>query len=342
MTPRVLVVFRSLQRSHGGMQLYARTFVAGLRSRQDFSSSVCGFGGSAVLLPVFFCVAFVRCVVWTGTHVHLGDAVLSPLLPVLRLLRPGLRLSITVYGLDLTYPVGAYRWMLRRSLPSAHRIVAISRATADAAARLGVERTAIIVIPCGIDIPDTPLPELHRDIVTILLLGRQILRKGTRWFLREVLPELQKSLPNVRVIIAGSGPEMPGILSDMTHLRLTAYVSAPGSVSDAEKQKLYETATVFLMPNIAVKDDMEGFGLVAVEAAAAGLPVVAAEIDGIRDAVIPDVTGQFFRSGDAADCIRSIKNIMMKKWHHEAMRDACRRGFSTEIIISSYVAHVFR
>ena len=58
-----------------------------------------------------------------------------------------------------------------------------------------------------------------------------------------------------------------------------------GEVSDDMLAAAYRSADVMVMPNIPVRGDMEGFGLVALEAAAAGLPVVASRIEGITDAI---------------------------------------------------------
>ena len=341
MKPHILFVSRSLQPTPGGMQLYAFSLIEGLRSRQDVDITVCGFHGVKALLPFFIVLAFIRCLCWRGTHVHLGDAALSPILPLLRLLRPGLRCSVTVYGLDLTYRHALYQRLIRRSLPAGHCIVAISNATADAAVRLGVPRSSVVVIPCGIALPPVASSSV-RDSSTILILGRQIPRKGTRWFLRSVLPKLQTYFPDIHVIVAGEGPEMPGILSDITELGFADSVSVAGRISEIEKVRLFTAATLFIMPNVVVDGDMEGFGLVAVEAAARGLPVVAADIEGITDAVIPDVTGLFFASGNVQGCIDCIKNAMQKEWHPKAMNDACRQYFSTETMTSSYIDRVFR
>lgn len=58
-------------------------------------------------------------------------------------------------------------------------------------------------------------------------------------------------------------------------------------------------ASVFVMPNVPVKGDVEGFGLVALEAGCAGLPLVASDIEGIRDAIVQGENGALVRWDDA-------------------------------------------
>jgi phosphatidylinositol alpha-1,6-mannosyltransferase len=70
-------------------------------------------------------------------------------------------------------------------------------------------------------------------------------------------------------------------------------------VSDATKWALYQRCDIVVMPNIRVAGDVEGFGLVALEASAIGKPVAAADLEGLRDAVVPGENGWLFAAGDA-------------------------------------------
>ena len=72
-----------------------------------------------------------------------------------------------------------------------------------------------------------------------------------------------------------------------------------GPVADAEREVLLRGADVFVQPNVPTSGDMEGFGLVLVEAAKRGTPVVASALEGMPDAVADGETGILCRAGDA-------------------------------------------
>ncbi len=340
---RVLFITRSLQPGSGGMQLYTKTLLHALKHRSDVLPIIVGYAGSKIGLPFFLVGAWVRALFTCAHFVHFGDSVCALLLPVLRLLRPDLKLSVTVYGLDLTYPNSFYQFCLRHSLRAAQIVAAISHATAERARSLGVSQHKIIVIPCAVS--DCNHSSLHRSgercpagrSEDILLLGRQIKRKGTVWFLQNVLPTLLQNIPDLHVTIAGDGPELPRIRTFASDT-----VTILGEVSDDKKEDLYASSTLFLMPNIPVAGDMEGFGLTCIEAASQGLPVVAAKLEGLRDAVLERETGLFFEPENAEDCLRVINKALLKKWHKEAIREACRQKFSVDSFVDSYCTDVWR
>jgi glycosyltransferase involved in cell wall biosynthesis len=76
---------------------------------------------------------------------------------------------------------------------------------------------------------------------------------------------------------------------------------------------LYNASDIFIMPNMTVPGDMEGFGIVALEAGSCGLPVIASNIEGIQDAVIDGKTGYLVREGDVEGFLRGIRDMNLKK-----------------------------
>lgn len=206
--------------------------------------------------------------------------------------------------------------MLRRTLPAMDRVVCISRATAEQVRRCGVAEENIVVIPCGVcgpchgEVPrDTAGP---RTITapTLLTIGRLVPRKGVAWCVREVLPRLLRDFPNLQYRIVGVGPEEKLIKKFIQEMGLEQCVHLLGELGNAAWEEQISEADLLLVPNIPMPGDMEGFGIVCIEASARGVPVVAARLEGLADAVIEGKTGQFFAPGDAEDCARVVKEVL--------------------------------
>lgn len=97
-----------------------------------------------------------------------------------------------------------------------------------------------------------------------------------------------------------------------------------------------EHAMLFVAPNIVVKGDMEGFGIVCIQASDSGLQVASAYIEGLRDAVIPGQTGQFFESGNADDCVRVIHDMLAVPLSPSAVHAATAESFSWSRLVPLY------
>jgi glycosyltransferase involved in cell wall biosynthesis len=249
------------------------------------------------------------------THVICGDAITyMAMRPALRGNDP--RTYVMVMGLDLTFPNTAYQRVLHRSLPHAYRVVAISDASRDAAIRAGVAPDRIRVLRPGVEAPErTPEERIaarerlcHRlrldpSAFIALTLGRLIRRKGVRWFAETVLPELPV---DVVYLVAGDGPERDAIAEAAAGAGVAHRVRLLGGVDDGTREELLTGADLLVMPNVPVSGDMEGFGLVAVEAALRGTPVLASRLEGIRDAVRDDVTGFLCEPLDVSDYVDRI------------------------------------
>jgi phosphatidylinositol alpha-1,6-mannosyltransferase len=113
-------------------------------------------------------------------------------------------------------------------------------------------------------------------------------RKGFEWFIENVMPRLPE---DVHYWLAGDGPEHGTIQAAIDRNRLNERVRLLGRVTDTELAHLYRGADLFVMPNIPVPGDMEGFGVVMLEAGQCGTPAVAARLEGIRDVITDGENG---------------------------------------------------
>jgi glycosyltransferase involved in cell wall biosynthesis len=107
-----------------------------------------------------------------------------------------------------------------------------------------------------------------------------------------------------------------------------------GSTSRPVLEALFVSADVFVMPNIPVENDVEGFGIVALEAAAAGLPIVASRLGGIVDAVDPEA-GILFAAGDIQAAVEAV--ITAQKISRTKVVNSVKRR-SWKKIAEEYVA----
>jgi phosphatidylinositol alpha-1,6-mannosyltransferase len=271
--------------------------------------------------------------------------------------RRGTIMAAVANGQDVTLPNRVYQAWVRRVLGSLDLVLPISRATAEQCVGRGVDPTRMRVVPCAIDVerltppadPAAARRELLRmlaasdsppweDELLLCSVGRHQERKGFGWFAEQVAPGLPDG---VVWLLAGEGPQTGEIRATVARLRLEDRVRLLGRVDEAELATLYRGADVFVMPNVPVAGDMEGFGIVMLEAGLCGLPTLAADLEGIRDVIRPGENGVLLPSGDAAAWLDPIRRFRDDR---EALAEAGARArgytvrnFSWQAVIDSYV-----
>jgi phosphatidylinositol alpha-1,6-mannosyltransferase len=266
-----------------------------------------------------------------------GDALMYALAsPLLRISRvPN---ATMIMGLDVTYENPIYRRLVRPALRHAPRVVAISAATADSARTVGVADDRLVVLRLGVQAPELPPGERRRcarlirdelglsdSDVVLLALGRLVRRKGVRWFVEAVVPELPD---NVHLVVAGDGDEAAAIVEAAATSGVSSRVHLLGRVEDDSRERLMRGADVFVQPNIEVPNDIEGFGLVTVEAAMRGAPVVAANLQGIRDAVVDGGTGILLAPQEAPIWVKQLTELTASP----ALLDSLGESFRSQAV----------
>jgi glycosyltransferase involved in cell wall biosynthesis len=234
-----------------------------------------------------------------------GDVALAAALPVLARHGAGRRV-VVAHGLDVVWQPDAYQRCVRRVLPRFDAVLAISAATREACLARGVSPARCHVVPPLVR-PSPAVVDRERLAQTlgvalgarpvVVLLGRLVPRKGAVWFVEAVVPRLPE---DVLVVVAGEGPDAPLLAEAVRSRGLGGRVMLLGGVCDTTRALLYGSADALVMPNLPQAGDMEGFGLVAVEAVMAGLPVVAADLEGLGDAVPSGPISWRVPTGDAA------------------------------------------
>ena len=100
---------------------------------------------------------------------------------------------------------------------------------------------------------------------------------------------------------------------------------------------LYNSADLFIMPNISVHGNMEGFGIVAIEAGSCGLPVITSGIEGIKDAVINSKNGWIVGEKNIDGFVKKIKS---KKLNSKKIKKFVRDNFDWKKITRRYLGVV--
>ncbi|MDD9818235.1 MAG: glycosyltransferase family 4 protein [Gammaproteobacteria bacterium] len=222
---------------------------------------------------------------------------------------------------------------IRRALGKAAAVVAVSGFTAGLArARLGPgEAGKVRVIPPGIAPPPPPSRAAQEEIARLVADRSPVLatmarldpRKGMDMVIR-ALPELRRAHPRILYLIAS-------LDRDRTLARLARDCGAGDAVrflapdSGGYKTALLQAADLFAMPNRAIGDSVEGFGIVFLEAAACGAPALAGRIGGTADAVAEGKTGWLCDGADAAAVTAALAEALSDLPRLARFGDAARR-----------------
>lgn len=278
-------------------------------------------------------------------------------IPLRRLLHEqGIRTAAIVHGRDVTLPVMPYqKWLVPAVFRSLDAVLPVSRATGKQCLDRGLPQEKLHVVPNGIDVTRfEPAPDrsaararvidllekpVPKDAFLLASVGRQVERKGFAWFAEEVMPTLPQ---NAIYLLAGDGPQAEAIDEAAGRAGMSERVLRLGRVSEEELRTLYRGADLFVMPNIPVPGDMEGFGVVMLEAGLSGTPAVAARLEGIQDVITDDQNGFLVPSGDVESYREVIQRYMDDE---EALVTLSRRAarhtretFSWTAVADQYLA----
>ncbi len=226
---------------------------------------------------------------------HLGDSVLAPLGSLAK--RLGIPVCVTVHGRDATYANPFYKLWLRMFFRDLDAYVCVSDATRTAAIDAGAPAPRISVIGNGVT--SVAPSNSVREADLLLFVGRLVRRKGLEWFVRVVLPRIARCRDGVRLAIIGAGPERSAIQVAAAGAGVAERIEWLGAVPDTERIAWLRRASVCIAPNVRVADDIEGYGIVALEAAAAGCALIASDLEGLRDAIVDEEGGRLVPSEDA-------------------------------------------
>jgi len=226
--------------------------------------------------------------------------------------------------------IQSVEWMLTYD---ARRVICCSRAMADEVERvLRAPADKVRVIPNGVDAKrlrcKSSTAELARfrrrwardDERIVLFVGRLVREKGVE-ILIDALPEVLGAHPGAKLVVAGGGSH-EHLAARARGRGLGHKVAFTGFVSE-DLARLYAIADVAVFPSL-----YEPFGIVALEAMAAGVPVVASDVGGLREVVTHGVTGIHTWASNAHSLAWGIKQVLAD----DALAARLRRNARQEVI----------
>jgi phosphatidylinositol alpha-1,6-mannosyltransferase len=295
-----------------------------------------------------------------------------------------LKRVVTLHGLEVVFPNPWYQKYILPRFNNFDRIIAVSAATRDACIERGLLSEKVVVVPNGVDhdlAQTVPVPDFAaffeekysipvRNKRIFVGMGRAVQRKGFSWLMEQVVPSLQGEF--VVLLIGPFNRERSGFArflsflpqglskqialflgfpSDEDHLRtllaeprFQEKVYHLGKLPFEDIRQILTASNAFVMPNISIKGDMEGFGLVCLEAALSGTTVVAARLEGITEAIQDGKNGILLPSCNAQAWVDQLQAIIDDPATFVANTPAYRaytlETFGWDKMVSAYLSAV--
>ncbi|MGI6367479.1 MAG: glycosyltransferase family 4 protein [Anaerolineae bacterium] len=169
----------------------------------------------------------------------------------------------------------------------------------------------------------------------VFYVGRLVYEKGIDTLIRSV-PSVLAHVPEAKFIIAGRGPELDAMRDLVRSMHLEHKVLLPGFISMEDRDRLFKVADCAVFPSL-----YEPFGIVALEAMAARVPVVVSEVGGLKEVVKHGVTGITIYPGDAQSCAWGITHTLQHpEWAQMRVENALmdvRTIFNWDVIAGQTV-----
>lgn len=225
----------------------------------------------------------------------------------------------------------ARNWLWRSALAAAAKVVCVSRFVADRAVEFGVAQSKIECVENAIDLQDfvwasprEPCPD--DTVIRLLAVGRLSLEKNPLLF-ADLLSELERVGVDAVGKWVGDGLLMSDLAARARELGVTGRLETHGN--DPVVEPHYRDADLFVYLRMT-----DHWGLVAAEALASGLPVVAFDTPGTRSIITNGVTGILARRGDIEEMALAVKKLVEAPQEYAAMSfaalESARRQFSIE------------
>lgn len=308
----------------GGISSYYKGLVENLEKQgfqiQVLSSSLL----SKYLFPQWLLGYFkIKKLLKTEKFAWLFVGQILPLGTIAWLLRKKIKYVVFLHGMDILMAQKSFRkkFLAKKILEKAQFIVTNSNFTKNLVSDfLGkkIKKDILVIYPCPNiateKISPEKIEELKRKLgITgkkiLITVGRLVKRKGHELVLL-ALKEIVKQEKNIIYLIIGDGPNFQSLVKQVQKLNLNNYVRFLGEVPEEEKLHLYALADIFVMPSKQIGPDVEGFGLVFLEAGLFEKPAIGGESGGVVEAIVHGQTGFLVNPNDSQNLARIIQALL--------------------------------
>lgn len=227
----------------------------------------------------------------------------------------GARLALIVHGVEAWVP--SQKLLVTWLACKVDTVVAVSRYSAERFARwskVPIERA--FILPNCVDLDmfrrqrrDPVLLERYglRARKVILTVGRLDSQERYKGFdeVIELMPRLLEQHPDLKYLIVGEGDDRPRLKAKANDYRLADHVVFTGWIPESEKVAHYNLADAYVMPSTS-----EGFGIVLIEAAACGIPVIGSLADGSREALRDGLLGRLVDPRKPEELFQAVTAVL--------------------------------
>jgi glycosyltransferase involved in cell wall biosynthesis len=224
------------------------------------------------------------------------------------------------------------------------RVIGISQGIVDVLLEEGVEQNKLVCVRSAVDVEAYQKScdkhwfraefDLLEDTLVMATVAQLISRKGHR-FLLQAMPRLIERFPNLRWLIFGKGPLQQELQDEITRRGLQSHVQLAGFRQDLAE--IYPCLDLLVHPAL-----MEGLGIALLQAASAGLPIVAVDAGGMPEVVEDGINGRLVPGGSVdvlADAVlQLLADETLRREMGESGREKMRRSFSVEQMVEGNLA----
>lgn len=254
----------------------------------------------------------------------------------------GARRAAYLHGLDIVADSRVYQNLWVRRFSGLDVVLVNSGHTATLAADAGVVPGRLRVLHPGVELPQlspSATVAFRRDFdiggrTVLLSLGRLTARKGLAEFLERAMPQLVAARSDLLLVVIGGEPvnslkqaqssEIERLSRIVERLSLQQHVRLLGEQDDATVLGAFQSAGALVFPVLDLPGDVEGFGMVAIEAAACGVPTAAFAVGGVVDAVSDPASGRLIRPGDYPAMVAALSQLLGDTASRELTARRCR------------------
>lgn len=253
------------------------------------------------------------------------------------------RCIVYLHGLDIEVKHPVYQWLWVPFFRHFDQVLVNSHFTQNLALEAGIPADRIRILHPGVTLPDLSEAQQQRsafrqhhalnNIPVMLYVGRITARKGLSVFVENILPNILQQCPTAQLLVVGDNPSL-ALLKQNDERQRVKKALRNNSLEDRVKflgwididnkalNAAYFAADVLIFPVQSSPHDNEGFGMVAIEAAAHGLPTVAFAAGGVPDAVANGTSGHLIPAGNNAAFAQAVIETLSNPAHY---RESCRQ-----------------